>query len=119
MLLNRLLDSTDLISFSALQSHDYTSRHGHNPDPSWQNARNATNDSLHFASVDKLTVNAILELLDHLGKVQNSNIFVDKELAQSFGHPGVLLELSLLGLALKVLLVALASLIFQPLFRLN
>ena len=57
-------------------------------------------------------MNAILELLDHLCKVEDSNIFVDKELAQSFGYSGMLLELSLFRLALEVLLVALASLIF-------
>ena len=119
MLLNRLLDSADLISFSAFEAHNKASRHRHNPQPTWQDARYTANDSFHLARVDELTVNAILELFDHLGKVENSNIFVDKELAQSFGHPGVLLELSLLCLALEVLLVALASLIFQPLFRLN
>ena len=119
MLLNRLLDSTDLISFSTLQSHDYTSRHGHNPDPSRQNARNATNDSLHFASVNKLTVNTILELLDYISQVEDSNIFVNKELTESLGHPDVLLEFSLLRLPLKVLDVTLTSLVFQSLFRLD
>ena len=119
MFLNRLLDSTDLISFSAFKAHNQASRHRHNPQPIRQNARYTANDSFHLTRVDELTVNAILELLDHLCEVKYSNIFVDEELAQSFGHPGMLLELSFLCLALEVLLVALASLIFQPLFRLN
>ena len=112
MLLNHLLDSTDLIPFSAFKAHNRAARHCHNPHPPGQNARHTANNSFHLARVNKLTVNAILELLDHLCKVEDSNIFVDKELAQSFGYSGMLLELSLFRLALEVLLVALASLIF-------
>lgn len=60
VLLNRLLDLTDLVPVFSDQAHDVAPRHCHDPAPVGQNARDTANDSLQLARVNVLPVDAVL-----------------------------------------------------------
>ena len=83
---DRLFDGTNLISIFTFESYDITSRHGHNPAPVWQNARNTSNDSFHLTSINELTVNAILQLFNDLVEIDDSRVLVHEKKTESFGN---------------------------------
>ena len=91
MLLNRLLDLSDLIPVFAFESHDVTFRKSENSAPLRQNSCQTSNDTLHLSSVNELPIDAILELFNDLVEEDDFGLPVNEKLTESLSNTAVLL----------------------------
>ena len=110
--LNQVFDLSNLEPIFAFEANESTFRETAYATPGGQDLSYAHNDALHLACVNKLAVDATLELLNDLIKEDDLNVLVEEKMSQSFGNSYMLLQLSLKCLSLQVLHVPLLSFIF-------
>lgn len=117
--LNRVFDLSNLEPIFAFEAYESTFRETAYATPGWQDLSNAHDDALHLACVNKLAVDATLELLYDLIKEDDLNVLVKEKMSQGFGNSYMLLQLSLKCLSLQVLHVPLLSFVFKSFLSLN
>ena len=117
--LNQVFDLSNLQSIFAFEAYESTFWETAYATPSGQDLSYAHNDALHLTCVNKLAIDATLELLYDLIKEEDPNVLVKEKMSQSFGYSYMLLQLSLKCLSLQVFPVPLLSFIFKSFLSLN
>ena len=89
--LNQVFDLSNLEPIFAFEANESTFRETSYATPGGQDLTYAHYDALHLACVNKLAVDATLELLNDLIKEDDLNVLVEEKMSQSFGNSYMLL----------------------------
>lgn len=113
MLLNGLLNLTDLVPITPLAPEQDALWNGHDTAPAGDDLAEADNDAFHLTYINELAINAVLQLLNGLAEEQRSLLIVKEELAKSLSNTQMLLLLTLVRHLFHRVFVALLRIQFQ------